>query len=177
MAEETKPLAFDSGPLPLHSGILYDAAASRSGITGLALRAAPDNGAPAGLPVRVPSLPASSAGPGCPEAAAHLAALRRWLASPSSPAPPADVRGTPFQIAVWKFLAAIPRGETRTYQEVARALGAPRAARAVARACAANRVALLIPCHRVTGSDGSLRGYRWGAHLKRLLLAAEAAAR
>ena len=75
---------------------------------------------------------------------------------------PVDVHGTPFQLRVWQELRAIPYGETRTYSEVARSLGRPSAARAVARACATNRVALLIPCHRVVREDGSLGGYRWG---------------
>jgi O-6-methylguanine DNA methyltransferase len=86
---------------------------------------------------------------------------------------PVDVNGTPFQLRVWQELRAIPYGETRTYSEVARSLGQPSAARAVARACATNRVALLIPCHRVVREDGSLGGYRWGLDRKRALLDAE----
>ena len=83
---------------------------------------------------------------------------------------PIDVQATAFQWQVWEALRQIPFGETRSYAEVARALGRPKATRAVARACATNRVALVIPCHRVIGSDGSLTGYRWGAELKRALL-------
>ncbi len=86
---------------------------------------------------------------------------------------PVDMHGTPFQLRVWQELRAIPYGETRTYSEVARSLGRPSAARAVARACATNRVALLIPCHRVVREDGSLGGYRWGLDRKRALLDAE----
>jgi AraC family transcriptional regulator of adaptative response/methylated-DNA-[protein]-cysteine methyltransferase len=86
---------------------------------------------------------------------------------------PVDVRGTPFQLRVWQELRAIPYGETRTYSEVARSLGRSSAARAVARACATNRVALLIPCHRVVREDGSLGGYRWGLDRKRALLDGE----
>jgi AraC family transcriptional regulator, regulatory protein of adaptative response / methylated-DNA-[protein]-cysteine methyltransferase len=86
---------------------------------------------------------------------------------------PVDMHGTPFQLRVWQELRAIPYGETRTYSEVARSLGRPSAARAVARACATNRVALLIPCHRVVREDGSLGGYRWGLDRKRALLDGE----
>lgn len=89
---------------------------------------------------------------------------------------PADAPGTPFQERVWAALRAIPAGETRSYAQVARAVGAPTAARAVARACASNRVALVIPCHRVVpaGAAGDAGGYRWGAERKRALLAREA---
>lgn len=86
---------------------------------------------------------------------------------------PLDVRATAFQWRVWRHLQAIPYGETRTYAEVAAAIGKPTATRAVARACATNPVALLIPCHRVIGTDGSLRGYRWGVARKEKLLAKE----
>jgi AraC family transcriptional regulator of adaptative response/methylated-DNA-[protein]-cysteine methyltransferase len=89
---------------------------------------------------------------------------------------PLDVQGTAFQWRVWQALLAIPPGETRTYQQLARAVGRPRAIRAVAGACAANRVAVVVPCHRVVRSDGSLGGYRWGMPRKEKLLAAEAAA-
>jgi AraC family transcriptional regulator of adaptative response/methylated-DNA-[protein]-cysteine methyltransferase len=88
---------------------------------------------------------------------------------------PLDVRGTAFQRRVWHELARIPLGARTTYAEVARRLGAPRATRAVAAACAANRLALAIPCHRVVRTDGSLAGYRWGVERKQALLAREAA--
>lgn len=84
-----------------------------------------------------------------------------------------DLRGTVFQLRVWQALRQIPRGETRTYSEVAREMGEPNATRAVARACAMNRVALVVPCHRVVGATGSLTGYRWGVERKRKLLEAE----
>ena len=84
-----------------------------------------------------------------------------------------DLRGTVFQLRVWQALRQIPRGETRSYSEVARELGEPNATRAVARACATNRVALIVPCHRVVGASGSLTGYRWGVERKRELLEAE----
>ncbi len=84
-----------------------------------------------------------------------------------------DLRGTVFQLRVWQALRQIPRGETRTYSEVAREMGEPNATRAVARACAMNRVALVVPCHRVVGASGSLTGYRWGVERKEKILAAE----
>jgi AraC family transcriptional regulator, regulatory protein of adaptative response / methylated-DNA-[protein]-cysteine methyltransferase len=86
---------------------------------------------------------------------------------------PLDIRATAFQRRVWEELEKIPRGETRTYQQVAAAIGEPTAARAVARACATNPVSVVIPCHRVIGSDGGLRGYRWGLARKKKLLANE----
>ena len=90
-----------------------------------------------------------------------------------APALPLDVESTAFQARVWEALRAIPSGETRTYSQVAAQIGAPRAVRAVASACAANRVALSVPCHRVVRADGSLGGYRWGVGVKEALLAAE----
>lgn len=86
---------------------------------------------------------------------------------------PLDVRATAFQQRVWKALQEIPRGETRSYSELALQLGSPTATRAVAGACAANPVAVIVPCHRVVGKSGSLTGYRWGVERKRKLLAAE----
>jgi AraC family transcriptional regulator, regulatory protein of adaptative response / methylated-DNA-[protein]-cysteine methyltransferase len=86
---------------------------------------------------------------------------------------PLDLRGTAFQLRVWQALRAIPRGETRSYSQLARELGDPNATRAVARACATNRVALVVPCHRVVGISGSLTGYRWGVDRKRQLLEVE----
>ena len=83
---------------------------------------------------------------------------------------PVAVRATAFQRRVWDFLQRIPYGEQRSYTEVAEAIGSPRAVRAVASACAANPVALLIPCHRVLRSNGELGGYKWGIHRKRALL-------
>ncbi len=87
---------------------------------------------------------------------------------------PLDVRGTAFQQRVWDALRQIPPGETLTYTEVAERIGMPKAVRAVAGACAANTLAVLIPCHRVVRTDGSLSGYRWGVERKRQLLAVEA---
>lgn len=91
----------------------------------------------------------------------------------SEAAPPLDLQGTDFEVSVWRALQRIPRGETRTYAEVAASLGRPSAARAVARACAGNRVCLVVPCHRVIRGDGALAGYRWGVDRKRRLLEME----
>ena len=90
---------------------------------------------------------------------------------------PVDVRGTAFQRQVWEALKAIPMGETRTYSELAAAAGRPKAVRAAASACANNPVALIVPCHRAIGTDGSMRGYRWGVERKQALLETEAALR
>ncbi|KFL36462.1 methylated-DNA--[protein]-cysteine S-methyltransferase [Arenimonas donghaensis] len=86
---------------------------------------------------------------------------------------PVELVGTAFQQRVWECLMRIPVGETRSYAELAGALGMPRGARAVARACAGNRVAVLVPCHRIIRGDGSLGGYRWGLPRKQALLEAE----
>ena len=86
---------------------------------------------------------------------------------------PLDLRGTVFQHRVWQALLEIPAGETRSYGEIARRIGAERSVRAVAGACAANAIAVAVPCHRVVGSDGAITGYRWGKERKRLLLERE----
>jgi len=86
---------------------------------------------------------------------------------------PLDIRATAFQIRVWERLRHIPRGQTRSYREIASEIGEPKAVRAVARACATNPVALALPCHRVVRSDGDLAGYRWGMERKKKLLEAE----
>jgi AraC family transcriptional regulator, regulatory protein of adaptative response / methylated-DNA-[protein]-cysteine methyltransferase len=86
---------------------------------------------------------------------------------------PIDVSGTAFQYKVWQYLQHIPQGEVQSYTEVAQGIGQPKAVRAVANACGANRVAIVIPCHRVIRGDGSLGGYRWGLERKRTLLDGE----
>lgn len=86
---------------------------------------------------------------------------------------PLDLRGTAFQRDVWSALRDIGPGQTTTYGEIASSVGRPKATRAVARACGANPCALVIPCHRIIGADGSLRGYRWGIDRKRALLKRE----
>lgn len=100
--------------------------------------------------------------------AAHLDGRRPHLDLPL------DVQGTAFQWKVWRHLQSIPYGETRSYSEVAAAIGSPSAVRAVARACATNKVCLVIPCHRVVARDGGLAGYRWGIARKKKLLQKEA---
>jgi AraC family transcriptional regulator of adaptative response/methylated-DNA-[protein]-cysteine methyltransferase len=89
---------------------------------------------------------------------------------------PIDVHATAFQSQVWSALATIPYGETRSYSEIAASIGRPRACRAVARACAANPVAVIIPCHRAVPAAGGVGGYRWGRARKTALLARERAA-
>jgi AraC family transcriptional regulator of adaptative response/methylated-DNA-[protein]-cysteine methyltransferase len=109
------------------------------------------------------------------------AQLRRWTAAivrsvdgaRNSAALPLDIRGTAFQTRVWKALQQIPRGETRSYGAIARAIGRPTAARAVAQACGANPVCIAIPCHRVVQENGGLGGYHWGIDRKRALLEVE----
>lgn len=90
---------------------------------------------------------------------------------------PLDIKGTAFQVKVWNYLQRIPYGEVRSYSEVARAIGRPAAVRAVGSACASNRLALVIPCHRVIRGDGGLGGYRWGLERKRALIDRERAVR
>ena len=87
---------------------------------------------------------------------------------------PLDIRGTAFQQRVWAALKEIPAGQTASYSDVANRLGVPKAVRAVAGACAANDIAVAIPCHRVVRNDGALSGYRWGVERKRALLDREA---
>ncbi|TQV67793.1 bifunctional DNA-binding transcriptional regulator/O6-methylguanine-DNA methyltransferase Ada [Exilibacterium tricleocarpae] len=114
-------------------------------------------------------------------AAESAPALNQWIdalnhhldrGSPA-PAPPLHLNGTAFQMRVWRFLMSVPEGAVASYTEVARGMGAPKSARAVANACGANNIALLIPCHRVLRSDGSLGGYRWGTERKRALIDTE----
>jgi len=105
-----------------------------------------------------------------------VAVLLSLLAGDRPAAPlPLDIQATAFQARVWRALMAIPRGETVTYGELARIVGAPNAARAVGAACGQNPVAVIIPCHRVVGSTGKLTGYRWGTERKQRLLAQEGA--
>ncbi|HEY0794231.1 MAG TPA: methylated-DNA--[protein]-cysteine S-methyltransferase [Acidisarcina sp.] len=99
--------------------------------------------------------------------------LSQMTSHPATIELPFDVQATAFQTRVWQALRTIPRGETRSYSEIARELGTPNAVRAVATACASNPVALVVPCHRVIGSNGKLTGYRWGLDRKRRLLAIE----
>jgi AraC family transcriptional regulator of adaptative response/methylated-DNA-[protein]-cysteine methyltransferase len=101
-------------------------------------------------------------------------AVLRFLSGDGSLAQvPLDIRGTVFQCRVWEELRRIPRGETRTYKQIARAVGAPDAVRAVGSACGANPVALAVPCHRAVRTDGGLGGYAWGLSRKKRLLEIE----
>lgn len=117
---------------------------------------------------------AESATPSSPELESWGQALRKHLEG-QAPRPelPLDVRASAFQFQVWSYLQTIPRGEVRTYQEVAAAIGRPKAMRAVGTACARNPTALIVPCHRVIRGDGALGGYRWGEDRKRRLLESE----
>lgn len=116
-----------------------------------------------------------------PSPASETPALDDWIealeqhVSRGKPGPdlPLDMRGTAFQIQVWRFLKSIQEGEVLSYGEVAKRIGKPKAIRAVASACARNRIALLVPCHRVLRADGQLGGYRWGLDRKKALLRAE----
>jgi AraC family transcriptional regulator of adaptative response/methylated-DNA-[protein]-cysteine methyltransferase len=115
-----------------------------------------------------------------PKASAALAplataALAVALAAAVPQDLPVDIRGTAFQWRVWRELTKIPRGETRTYSDIARSIGAPSSVRAVARACATNPISLVVPCHRVVGADGGLHGYRWGLGVKKKLIETERA--
>jgi AraC family transcriptional regulator of adaptative response/methylated-DNA-[protein]-cysteine methyltransferase len=111
-----------------------------------------------------------------PELDAWIRALEAHIAG-TAPRPdlPLDLRGTAFQIRVWKFLLGVPPGDVMSYAEVAAGISAPTAIRATASACAANRIAVLVPCHRVLRSDGGLGGYRWGLERKRVLIDRERA--
>lgn len=109
-----------------------------------------------------------------PELDVWITALDAHLAG-GAPRPelPLDLRGTAFQMKVWRFLLSVREGDVISYGELASGIDQPGAARAVASACAANRIAILVPCHRVLRGDGNLGGYRWGLERKRALLAAE----
>jgi len=108
---------------------------------------------------------------------AHVFAQLGWSDAPAAALPPFDLRASAFQWRVWQALRAIPAGSTASYAEIARTIALPSAARAVARACASNPVAVLIPCHRIVRGDGGLGGYRWDLRRKQALLDREAARR
>ena len=118
--------------------------------------------------------PAALIWPADAQLAAWAERIVRFVTAPGEqPDLPLDIRGTAFQARVWRALQKVPPGKTATYSEIAQALGQPKAVRAVAAACAANKLALLVPCHRIVRRDGDLAGYRWGVGRKRALLAAE----
>ncbi len=128
-----------------------------------------------GLATRFPRAEIAPADAGDAELVASVVALIDDSAH--GPVLPLDVRGTAFQQRVWRALTRIAPGETVTYSELARRIGSPSAARAVAQACGSNPVAVAIPCHRVVGADGTLTGYRWGIERKRVLLERERTSR
>jgi AraC family transcriptional regulator, regulatory protein of adaptative response / methylated-DNA-[protein]-cysteine methyltransferase len=105
----------------------------------------------------------------------QVEALRAVMQGENKVDLPLDIQATAFQRRVWQALQAIPRGTTKSYSKIAADIGQPKAARAVARACATNPVAVAIPCHRVVRENGDLGGYRWGIERKRKLLELEAA--
>lgn len=118
--------------------------------------------------------PGAEVGEAAGEAKAWIDALLRYLEGEHPGLSiPVDLHGTTFQLRVWNALREIPPGEVRSYRQIAEAIGAPNASRAVARACATNKTALVVPCHRVVRSDGSLSGYRWGEERKQELLSLE----
>lgn len=120
--------------------------------------------------------PAAQGGEGDDKFQAWVEQILNLIDRPSHPTHlPLDIQGTPFQQQVWQALQTIPPGTTRSYGAIARSIGNPKAVRAVAQACANNTLAVVIPCHRVVGSDGSLRGYRWGRDRKQALLDREIA--
>lgn len=104
----------------------------------------------------------------------HVACNLTHSTDSSKPLPPVDITATAFQWRVWQALTRIPAGETRSYADIARAIGKPDAARAVGRACGANKLAFIVPCHRVVRADGKLGGWRWGVARKQDLLKREA---
>lgn len=120
---------------------------------------------------RFPGAELSDDGPGLREQTAAIAAFINDPARPLGIA--LDPQGTPFQREVWRVLMDIPAGETRTYSQVAEAVGRPSAVRAVASAVGANRLAVIVPCHRVVRKDGGLGGFHWGVERKAALLAGE----
>jgi AraC family transcriptional regulator of adaptative response/methylated-DNA-[protein]-cysteine methyltransferase len=117
--------------------------------------------------------PEASIAPAPEELAGPLETVKTMVETGRAEELPLDIRATAFQAQVWAALRDIPPGETRSYAEIARAVGRPKGARAVGRACANNPVAVIIPCHRAVGSDGKLHGYRWGLARKQALLKRE----
>lgn len=119
--------------------------------------------------------PKANLRPGGAKTADFAGAIAKYLDGRTAmPDLPLDVRGTPFQLKVWNELRGIPAGESRSYTEIARRIGRPRAIRAVGTANGANPVSILIPCHRALRASGHLGGYRWGLERKRRLLELEA---
>ncbi len=173
----TEKLTAVQGPVGFLDGVCFFALASAKGICALALAPLKQQVEFASCPLRfafglLPRENFTITPPHriTPAADVHLDILRSWMRSPSKRRPSLDLRGTPFQKQVWNMLLRVPVGQTLTYQELALSFGAPRAARAVARVCATNPLAIFIPCHRIVGKGGALRGYRWGIDIRRQLL-------
>lgn len=161
-------IGYASAPSPL--GTLLIAATPR-GLCAVTLASTPE----AALDHLRAQFPAAELHPQ-PDLAPMLAqVVSQFTEHPAALDLPLDLRTTAFRMRVWQALRAIPRGQTRTYSQVAREIGHPTAVRAVARACATNPAAIVIPCHRVIGANGSPTGYRWGIDRKRLLLEIEKA--
>lgn len=140
---------------------------------GICMTALGDDKAPLEADLRR-RFPAALIWPADTQLASWAERIVRFVTDPhEQPDLPLDIRGTAFQARVWRALQKVPPGKTSTYTEIAAALGQPKAVRAVAAACAANKLALLVPCHRIIGKSGDLTGYRWGVERKRQLLAAE----
>ncbi len=142
------------------------------------LREALEQGIPvtrAALAAGFPDIPNAELREGDPDFCQQMAEIFAHLDDSRRPVSlPLDLQGTAFQLQVWQALRQIPVGETRSYRQVAEHIGQPRAVRAVAGACAANSLAMIVPCHRVVREDGALSGYRWGTARKAQLLAREA---
>ena len=148
-------------------------AATEAGICAISFGDDPD-ALVRGLQDRFPGADLLGGDPAFEETVARVVGL---VEAPGQPFDlPLDIRGTAFQQRVWQALRALPAGATASYRDIAAAVGAPAAVRAVARACAANTLAVAIPCHRVVRSDGALSGYRWGVERKAALLRREDAA-
>ena len=140
---------------------------------GICMTALGDDKAPLEADLRR-RFPAALIWPADSQLAGWAERIVRFVTAPGEqPDLPLDIRGTAFQARVWRALQKVPPGRTATYSEIAAALGQPKAVRAVAAACAANKLALLVPCHRIVRRDGDLAGYRWGVERKRALLAKE----
>lgn len=161
-------ISYASSQSPL--GTLLIAATSR-GLCAVTLASSPDKA----LDQLRAQFPAADLQPGSDLAPMLAQVLSQLTEHPAALDLPLDLRATAFQMRVWQALRNIPRGQTRTYSQVAREIGQPTAVRAVARACATNPAAIVVPCHRVIGSNASLTGYRWGLDRKKRLLQIEAA--
>ncbi|QNQ08478.1 methylated-DNA--[protein]-cysteine S-methyltransferase [Sphingomonas alpina] len=160
------------GLAPTSLGIMLVAASTR----GIAAILIGDDSATLGRELRR-SLPDTALVEDSGAVAEAIGTITAWLTAPCRPLDlPLDLRGSDQELAVWQALRAIPAGETRSYGALARTLAVPATAQEVGAACAANRIAVAIPCHRVIKADGGISGYRWGVQRKRRLLALEAAA-